>query len=347
MTETPAPTRRLGSPTAARLSRMALEAISRHHPYHLTHVVLSDADARAPRDLFPLFCGAYDWHSAVHGHWTVVRLLRLFPAEDFSIQLRLALGKSFRKGKVAGELATLSRPERVDFERPYGLAWLLRLAAELREWTGQGEELLAILEPLERLAARRLAEWLLNLSYPVRSGEHSQTAFATGLLLDWSRTSGDASARAVAASRALDFFAGDRDAPLGYEPSGHDFLSPILGEADLMRRVLGPAPFSSWLLRFLPGIPKDGSAGWLRPAAPTSGAGGRLVHLHGLNLSRAFMLEGIARGLPEKDPRHDSLLAAAEAHEEAGLTALSETSFASTHWLATFAAYLLTERGLR
>jgi hypothetical protein len=337
---------RLGSPTADRLARLALEAVSRHHPYRLDHLVLQEAEARSPRDLHPFFGGAGDWHSSVLAHWTIVRLLRLFPREEPAISLRLALGKSFRKGRAAGEMATLSPPERAAFERPYGLAWLLRLCAELREWIGQGEDMRSVLEPLERLAARRLADYILNLSHPVRSGEESQTAFSLSLLMDWTRAAADDATRAVASSRALDLFAGDRDAPLAWEPSGQDILSPALAEADLMRRVLGPMPFSSWLLRFLPQIPKDGSGTWLAPAVPLTRTDAVLARLHALNLSRAFMLEGIARSLPDADPRVDALLAAAEAHEEAGLPTLSSPSPELAPTIGAFACYLLTERGV-
>jgi len=181
----------------------------------------------------------------------------------------------------------------------------------------------------------------------VRVGEHSQTAFALGLVLDWARTAGDAETAALVASRSRDFYAADRGCPLDYEPSGEDFLSPCLGEADLMRRVLAPAEYARWLDAFLPGLPRDGRADWLAPGIVTDPTDPKLAHLDGLNLSRAWMLEGIAAPLPERDRRLAALRAAAAVHREKGTAAVTGEHYEGGHWLGTFAVYLVSGRGLR
>jgi len=202
------------------------------------------------------------------------------------------------------------------------------------------------LAPLEGAAVARLQAWLPKLAYPIREGEHNQTAFAFGLILDWSRGIGNRAMEDLLVSRTRALYAADRDCPIGYEPSGQDFLSPCLAEADLMRRVLAPVEFAAWLTAFLPRIPRNGSGDWLAVGVVTDRTDGKLVHLDGLNLSRAWMLEGIASGLPADDPRIPALRAAASRHRSAGLSAVTGESYAGGHWLGTFAAYLVTSRGL-
>jgi len=333
---------------AARFARLALACVHQEYPNKIAHVLLSDADARVPRELTPAFYGCYDWHSSVHGHWLLARVARLLPEAPFAGEARAALARSLTADNLAAELRYLEGQGRVSFERPYGLAWLLQVAAELREW--RAPEARAWAEgvgPLERAASARIRAWLPKLTRPVRVGEHSQTAFALGLILDWARTAGDAEMAALVASRSRDFFALDRGCPLGYEPSGEDFLSPCLGEADLMRRVLKPAEYARWLDAFLPGLPRDGRADWLAPGIVTDPTDPKLAHLDGLNLSRAWMLEGIAAGLPERDRRVASLRAAGAVHREKGLGAVTGEHYEGGHWLGTFAVYLVSGRGLR
>ncbi len=334
-------------PQAERLAALALAAIRREYPSHVGHLMESDADARPPRELTPIFYGSFDWHSAVHGHWTLVRLLRRVPAMAVSIEARAALATSFTDERVAGELAYLGRRSRRGFERPYGLAWLLQLCAELREWDDPS----AIawrgrLAPLESLAAERLNEWLAALPAPVRSGQHPQSAFALCLMHDWARVAGDLSTSERVRVRAAEFHAGEVDAPVAYEPSGHDFLSPILAECDLMRRVLTRDEFHSWLSRFLPALDRPEVDRWLRPVVSPDRSDGKLAHLDGLNLSRAWMLEGIAAALSPGSPGRERFIAAAALHREAGLAALATEHYAGSHWLASFATYLVTRRGL-
>lgn len=334
-------------PAAARFARLALDCVGREYPNKIAHVLQSDADAAPPRALTPAFCGCYDWHSSVHGHWLLARLARLRPDAPYAADARAALARSLTPGNVAAEVAYLRGEGRATFERPYGLAWLLQLAAELREWDdADARAWSATLAPLEAEAAARFAAWLPKLRYPIRTGEHEQTAFSLGLVLDWARVAGADTLAQLVAAKALAFHGGDRGADLAFEPSGQDFLSPALGEADLMRRVLPAGRFAAWLEGFLPGIPAEGGAGWLPVAEVTDRADGKLAHLDGLNLSRAWMLEGIASGLPSGDPRLPALQAAAAAHRAAGLAAVTGEHYEGGHWLGSFATYLVTERGL-
>lgn len=338
----------LDEASAGRFARLALDCVAKEYPNKIAHTLAGDADVKPPRELTPAFFGCYDWHSSVHGHWLLARLARSYPKAPFASEARGALKSSLTKEKIAGEVAYLSAPGRATFERPYGLAWLLQLGAELREWDDPlARELAANLALLERVAVERLSAWLPKLAYPIREGEHPQTAFAFGLALDWARAAKDADFERLLISRTQALYQKDTACPLAYEPSGQDFLSPCLGEADLLRRVLPPEAFGSWLSRFLPQIPKTPSPKWLEVATVTDRSDGKLAHLDGLNLSRAWMLEGIAAGLPPKDPRLASLRGAALFHRTAGLAAVTGEHYEGGHWLGTFAVYLTTSRGLR
>ena len=333
--------------TAQRFADLALACVHKEYPNKISHVLAGDADVKPPRELTPAFCGCFDWHSAVHGHWLLVRLVRTFPEGPFAAKAREALAQSLTPAHIAAEVRYLEGPGRSDFERPYGLAWLLQLAAELREWRDpQAREWAHTLSPLERTAAARIKAWLPMLSYPIRIGEHSQTAFAFGLILDWARSTGDTEMASLIEKRSRDYYLTDRDCPMAYEPSGQDFLSPCLAEADLMRRVLSQTEFSGWLAGFLPRLPRDASRSWLEPAVVTDPTDGKLAHLDGLNLSRAWMLEGMAAGLPSGDPRTVALRAAAAAHRASGLAAVTGAHYEGGHWLGSFAVYLVTGRGL-
>ncbi len=323
---------------AERFANLALVCAHKEYPNKIAHNLSSDADVAPPRQLTPAFYGCYDWHSSVHGHWLLARLARTFPDAPFATPAREALARSITAEHIAQEAAYLSGEGRASFERPYGLAWLLQLGAELREWDDpQARELAANLRPLEAAAAERLKTWLPKLSHPVRSGEHSQTGFALGLILD---STDDAELARLAREAARRFFGDDKTCPLSYEPSGEDFLSPCLAEADVMRRVLPPREFTTWLRRFLPRIE-------LRPEVVTDPSDPKLAHLDGLNLSRAWMLDGIVSGLPKGDRRIASLRAAADAHRRAGLAAVTGEHYEGGHWLGSFAVYLTTRRGIR
>jgi len=336
----------LDEAAAARFAKLALACVHLEYPNKIGHVLASDADVHAPRDLTPVFFGCFDWHSAVHGHWLLVRLARMHPDAEFSKAARAALDASFTEPRISAEVAYLQGPGRTSFERPYGLAWLLQLVAELRTWPDpDAQRWAALLHPLEVEAAGRIRSWLPKLRYPIRVGEHSQTAFAFGLIRDWSVAAGDAAMTSLIDERSRAYYGADRDCPLRYEPSGEDFLSPCLAEADLMRRVMTPAEFSGWLRKFLPPIPRKERADWLAPGVVTDRSDPKLAHIDGLNLSRAWMLLGIASGLPAVDVRRASLNAAADVHATSALPAVTSEHYEGGHWLGSFAVYLLGGSG--
>lgn len=336
---------------ADRFAQLALKCVHQEYPNKIAHVLASDADARTPRQLYPAFHGCYDWHSSVHGHWLLARLARLYPQAPFTQLARAALATSLTADKLAAEAAYLKQPGRASFERPYGLAWVLQLSAELRRWKDpQAAEWARAIAPLEQESAARILRWLPDLRYPIRVGEHDQTAFAFGLIWDWAAVAGDEPMRAALRDAAQRFYANDRDCPIDYEPSGQDFLSPCLAEADFMRRALEPAQFSRWLTRALPNIPLNGHADWLPPGIVTNRADPKLAHIDGLNLSRAWMLEGIADALDAKnaqDKRVFALRNAAKAHREAALPQVTGEHYEGGHWLGTFAVYLVTREATR
>ena len=349
MTATPSraqPESTLDEPTAGRFAALALACVQKEYPNKIAHVLNSPDDVKGPGALTPAFYGCYDWHSSVHGHWLLARLVRVFPKAPFAAAATAALKGNLTPARIAGEVAYFNAPGRESFERPYGLAWLLQLAAELRETgTADASAMAAALKPLEAVAVARLITWLPKLAYPIREGEHPQTAFAFGLILDYARDA-DPALEAMVVRKAREFHLNDRDCPLTYEPSGQDFLSPCIAEADLMRRVLPSTEFAAWLTTFLPRLPAADSAGWLPVAVVTDRADGKLAHLDGLNLSRAWMLEGIASGLPPGDQRRGALMAAARAHGASGLAAATGEHYAGGHWLGSFATYLTTRRGI-
>lgn len=328
----------LDAPTAGSLAELICDCLHREYPSKIAHYLESDADVRAPRELTPAFFGAFDWHSAVHGHWALVRLLRCAPGQ-VSGRARAALATSLTPERIAGELAYLAPAARRGFEMPYGVAWLLLLDAELAALGDAGAGGRTALAPLAELLAGRFADWLERLPGPVRTGEHNQTAFAMTLALDAARATGRESLAAVITDAARRFHAGDRDAPLAYEPSAFDFLSPALAQADLLRRILGPDEFLAWWNGFAAGLGRGLS---LEPVGSPDPADGKLAHRDGLNLSRAWMLAGIASALPEAEPRRPALERMAARHGQAGLAAIRSEHYAGAHWLGTFGVYWLT-----
>lgn len=332
---------------ADRFATLALACVHKEYPNHISHTMNGDADAAPPRKLTPAFYGCYDWHSSVHGHWLLVRLVRTFPDGAFVPAARDALRQSLTQENIAQEAMYLRGEGRASFERPYGLAWLLQLATELREWDDpQAKEMAANLRALEQAAVGRLSTWLPKLANPVRIGEHDQSAFGLGLALDYAHATNDTKFAELIVSKSRQFYLNDKNCPLSYEPSGEDFLSPCLGEADLMRRVLPSSDFATWLKSFLPQIPSSGNGEWLQPVVSPDPSDPKLAHLDGLNLSRAWMLDGIASALPKNDKRLPAIMAAAGAHSQAGLAAVTGAHYEGGHWLGSFAVYLTTRRGI-
>jgi len=333
-------------PALDRSLTLALGCVDRATPFQTVHRVDREDDRSIPRERHPVFYGCFDWHSAVHAHWTLARALGRAPSTARKADARRALDRRLDPDALAQEAAYLrSHP---GFERPYGLAWLLALDAEvhrLAESDEQASEWANRLAPPVEAAVEGLASWLEKLPRPIRSGVHSQSAFAMSLVLDWARTRRQQRMASLVGRRALDFHLADRALPLHLEPSGEDFLSPSLGAADLLRRVLAPADLGGWLEAALPDLPRgdEPPPDWLVPVKTPDPTDGRLAHLQGLSLSRAWMLRGLARALPDGDPRRPGLRAAADLHASDGLATLAGDAYAGTHWLGTFVTYLVTD----
>jgi hypothetical protein len=328
-------------------AKLALACIDREFPNKPEHVLDSAADAKVPREFHPAFFGCYDWHSSVHGHWMLVRLVKTVPNLPSRDEIRLRLAAHFTPEAMATEAQYLDIRSNRSFERTYGWAWTLRLANELATWDDPDAKAWRVnIEPLAKTIVARLKDFLPKLASPIRAGVHPNTAFALGEALDYARAAGDAELAALVARRAREYYGHDRACPLAYEPSGEDFFSPCLEEADLMRRVLPQAEFAKWLRAFLPGL-AAGRPFPLSPAVVTDPTDPRLVHLDGLNLTRAWTLRAVAQALPASDPRRKILEKAADAHAEAGLARVSSGNYEGEHWLASFAVYLLTNTGSR
>lgn len=324
---------------------LALRCVHTEYPNKIGLVYNSDAEVMAPRLRTPAFYGCFDWHSSVHGHWLLAHLARLYPDAPYAKDVRAALAQSLTRENIEGEVRALSTPGQAAFERPYGLGWALALAQELAQFDDpQGKAWSANFAPLAKLASERLKTWLPKLYYPIRNGEHTNTAFGLSLALDYARSSGDQAFADLIAARAKAYYGADTNCPLAYEPGGEDFLSPCLSEAALMARVLPQKDFARWLSRFLPQIAKNGSPAWLKIGVVTDRSDPRLAHLDGLNLSRAWMLEKIASALPTNDLRRKALYATAKAHADATLPFVTGEHYEGGHWLGTFAIYYLTMR---
>ena len=335
----------LDATAAERFAKLALACIDREYPNKPEHVLDSAADAKPPREFHPAFFGCYDWHSSAHGHWMLVRLLKTFPDLASSKEIRARLAAHFTPEAMATEARYLDIKSNRSFERTYGWAWTLRLMSELQTWDDpDAKTWRANIEPLAKTLVARLKDFLPKLTNPIRTGVHPNTAFALGEAIDYAKAAGDRELTEAVAKRARDYYARDRACPLAYEPSGEDFFSPCMEEADLMRRVLPAAEFSSWLGGFLPGL-AAGRPFPLSPAVVSDPTDPRLVHLDGLNLTRAWTLRAIARALPASDPRRKALEESSDAHAKAGLARVSSGSYEGEHWLASFAVYLLTDAG--
>jgi hypothetical protein len=329
----------LQAPHASHFARLALACIQRELPNKIDHAVNDPLDIAGPRALHPAFYGCFDWHSAVHGHWLLVRLLRTQPALPEAAAIRAALDANLTAGHIAAEVAYFAGANRQSFERPYGWAWLLQLAAELAAWDDpDGRRWSTHLQPLTDAIAARYLAFFPRQTYPVRTGVHANTAFGFVLALDYARAAGHTALADLIVERATAYYAADRDAPATWEPSGEDFLSPTLVEADLMHRVLPPGDFVPWLHGFLPrGLPPS----LQQPAIVSDRSDGKLAHLDGLNLSRAWCLRALALVLPAGDPLRAAFTAAADAHAAAGLAHVATGDYSGEHWLASFAVYLL------
>lgn len=333
----------LTQPQASHFASLALKCIQKEYPNKLDHTNNDKDDVRSPRDLHPAFYGCFDWHSTVHGHWMLVHLLKLFPNLPEGKQIRAALNGNLSEKNIAGEVAYLKQQNRASFERTYGWAWLLKLAEELRGWNdADGKRWSANLQPLANGFAEKYLAFLPKQNYPIRTGVHPNTAFGLAFALDYARAVGDRKLEALIVERARTYYGSDSVYPASWEPGGEDFFSPALMEADLMRRVLNKQEFSRWFRRFLPDAVFLRPRSLFAPAIVTDRTDPKLVHLDGLNLSRAWCMRSIAGAFPPNTLLRRRLSESANAHANAALPYVTSGNYEGEHWLASFAVYLLT-----
>ena len=329
---------RLNADLAAQFADIALGHVQREYPNKPDHVLAGPQDARTPSELHPIFYGSYDWHSCVHSYWMLARLLRRFPHQRAAAATRALFDAQFVADKVAAECAYLAAPMARGFKRPYGWAWLLKLAEEL---ILQDEPRWSItLAPLAAIFAQRFRDFLPLATYPVRVGAHFNTAFGLRMAADYAAAANDAALAALLLETGRRWYGGDVDCPAWGEPGGDDFLSPTLIEAECMRRLLGGEEFLAWFGRFLPRIAQGEPDTLLRPAIVTDRTDGKIAHLDGLNLSRAWCWRSLAAALPADDPRRALAQEAAMRHLTAGLPHLA-SDYMGEHWLASFAVLAL------
>lgn len=341
-----------------RFAGLALGCIGREYPNKIDHLLNDSSQVKSPKQLHPAFYGCYDWHSAVHGHWLLVRLLREGVGGLPEADIREALGANLTVEKLRVEDDYLREPGRPSFERPYGWAWLLKLHEELYHWPDpEAGRWFDALRPLAATVVGKYLSFFPKQKYAIRVGTHFNTAFGLAFAWDYAEALwGEVRKKALdiaslqqvgllkqlVSERARAYFAADRDYPAVWEPNGDDFLSPSLVEADLMRRVLGGEEFSRWFEEFLPGIETGRYPNLLNPADVTDRSDPKIVHLDGLNLSRAWCMRSLASALPEESPGRHALALAAARHAEATLPHITSGDYAGEHWLATFAVYMLS-----
>ncbi|MFM7784014.1 MAG: DUF2891 domain-containing protein [Gammaproteobacteria bacterium] len=332
---------------ASRLAALSLAGLDREYPNKPQDVLTGPADLKTPREVHPAFYGHFDWHSSVHAHWMLLRLLRLHPELPGATEIRARLAAHLTSANLQAEADYFRSPHNRSFERMYGWAWLLRLAQELRAFDDpQARAWAEALRPLETRIVELTQAYLPKLSYPIRSGVHPDTAFALGMMIDHARATGHADFEALLLQRARDYYARDADYPSAFEPSGQDFFSPGLNVADLMRRVLKPREFSRWLNRFAPGLRRARLGGWAKPAVVSDLSDPQIVHLVGLNLSRAWAMRGVISALDPRDRRRQHLDAALQAHAASGLAQVASGSYEGEHWLGSFAVFYLSGAGV-
>ena len=323
----------LDAGAASHFARLALQCAEKEYPNKLDHVMNGPHEVQSPRALHPAFYGCYDWHSTVHGHWMLVRLLRQFPQLPEAAEIRRQLDEHLSEQPVAVEVAYFGQPNRKSFERTYGWAWLLKLQAELRSWDSpEARRWAQALQPLADTVTRSFSDFLPRQTYPIRTGVHPNTAFGLTLALDYAQAVHDEKLGALIAERARTYFAKDTEAPLKWEPGGEDFLSPALEEATLMARILSPSAFRSWMKAFLPAVK-------LTPAIVSDRTDPKIVHLDGLNLSRARCLYALSTAL-----RRPALAQLGDTHAQASLPFIASGSYEGEHWLGTFAVQMLDAR---
>jgi len=349
--QAPAPVRKvveklppLTEASASNFAQLTLKCVQKKYPNQPGLILNAPEDVVAPEKAHPSFYGCYDWHSSVHGHWMLARLFRLFPSLPEGAQIKKALNQNLSAKNLAIEAAYFVRPGAQAFERTYGWAWTLKLAEELHVSTSPDAKAWASnLKPLADTLAARYLDFLPKQVYPIRTGLHPNTAFGLAFALDYANIIGDAKLKDLLIARSNDYFGNDTDYPAKLEPSGSDFLSPTLAEADLMRRVLPADKFAAWFHAYLPALAKGEPRNLLEIAIVSDRTDPQLGHLDGLNLSRAWSMRHIAAALPDNDPARWALEEAGYTHAVDALQHVATGHYEGEHWLGSFAVYLLTE----
>ncbi|MDT0555015.1 DUF2891 domain-containing protein [Patiriisocius hiemis] len=323
---------------ANKLIELPLQCVEHTYPYKLGQTLGSASDLKEPKELHPIFYGCFDWHSAVHGYWSMVTLLDKFPDLDKAEEVRAILKRNITKENVAIEVAYFKGKHNKSFERTYGWAWLLKLSEALHTWEDPlARELESNLAPLSQLIVNKYIEFLPKLVYPIRVGEHTNTAFGLTFAYDYAVTVKNGKLASLIEKRAKEFYAKDSNCPISWEPSGYDFLSPCLEEIDIMLRVLPREEFTDWLTNFMPQLSSSDYA--LEVGRVSDRTDGKLVHLDGLNFSRAWVLYSLANNYPE----YSHLTNVANMHVNYSLPNLVGDSYEGGHWLGSFAIYALTK----
>ncbi len=333
---------KLNEKVAAGFANLALKCVQKEYPNKLDHVMNNAKEVLSPAAMHPAFYGCFDWHSSVHGHWLLVRILKNFPGIENAAAIRKALNENLSAENIKTEVEYLNQGNRKSFERTYGWAWLLKLKEELTGWNdADGQKWNKNLEPLANALVESYISFLPKQNYPIRTGVHPNTAFGIAFALDYARKTKNEKFEKLLIERSLAYYNADKNYDPKWEPGGEDFFSPGLIEADLMRRILKPDRFVKWFKNFIPAINK--SKNLLEPAVVLDRTDPKLVHLDGLNLSRAWCMAGIASQLSETDPLKKILLDSSKKHAEAGLANITSGNYEGEHWLASFAVYLLSE----
>lgn len=326
--------------TASKFASLALAHVTREYPNKLDHVLSGPLDLKEPRDLHPVFFGSFDWHSCVHGYWLLATVLRLFPDVREASEIKKLFDAQLTASKIETEIDFLDQPLRGTWERPYGWSWLLMLAAELeRHGAESAKRWNDALTPLAAAFSDRFLAFLPKATYPIRVGTHFNSAFAITLALEYSDITGGEVLRKLLVAKAREWYGADSDCQ-AWEPSGDDFLSSALVEAKCMRQILNAEEFSGWFDQFLPRLSQCQPASLFKPAIVSDRSDGKIAHLDGLNLSRAWCWRSIAVGWPASDPRRSIALDAAETHLAASLPYVAG-DYMGEHWLATFALLAL------
>lgn len=334
----------LTAESASNFARITLRCVAKAYPSQPGYVLNSAADVQLPTVVHPAFYGCYDWHSSVHGHWMLARVLRLFPAIPEAPAIIAALDRNLSAKNLAVEAAYFARPGTAAFERMYGWAWILKLAEELhRSTSAEAKRWEQHLQPLTDVLVKRYLDFLPKQTYAIRTGVHPNTAFGLGFAFDYAVALNHAPLKDLVVARSRDYFFGDTDYPAKLEPNGSDFLSPVLVEADLMRRVLAPEDFARWFDAYLPAMQHGQPANLMTIAVVSDRSDSQLGHLDGLNLSRAWAMRSIAAALPADSRARAFLADAAHRHAVDALQHVATGHYEGEHWLASFAVFLLTE----